>query len=224
MATVSHVVKRTINTRPMLQQAMIEGIVNFSALAENLKPGIETELGLEVKKSAVMMALRRLAEQLEKRTGVEKKLDISPEVIMKTNLCDVCMVKSPSALDKIKAIYQVVDFEKGETLNVIQGNYEITVVMSQKYLARMEDILKGEKILNIERELVSLTLTMSRDFLSTPGVLALATRKLAWDNVNIFENISTMTELIFIIAKDDAIKAYNTFQQLIEDLSKDDGA
>ena len=164
-----------------------------------------------------MMALRRYGEQIQKKTIVKYQFKMSHEIIMKTNLCDICIVKTPSALDKIKQIHQIVDYEKGETLNVIQGNYEITIVISQKYLDSLKEILISEKILNIQKHLVSLTIGLSKEFLSTPGVLALATRKLSWNNINIFESISTMTELIFIVAEKDAVKAYNTFQEMIRD-------
>ncbi|KYK23784.1 hypothetical protein AYK24_00695 [Thermoplasmatales archaeon SG8-52-4] len=164
-----------------------------------------------------MMALRRHGEELQNKSIIKEQFKMSHEIIMKTNLCDICIVKTPSALDKIKKIHQIVDYEKGETLNVIQGNYEITIVISQKYLDSLKEILKSEKILNIQKKLVSLTIGLSKEFLSTPGVLALATRKLAWNNINIFESISTMTELIFIVAEKDAVNAYNTFQDMIKE-------
>lgn len=209
--------KKTVNSRPSLQEALIEGIVNYVNLANKLQPEIQAELGEKTKKSAVMMALRRYGEELQKKSVVKEQFKMSHEIVMKTNLCDICIVKTPSALDKIKQIHQIVDYEKGETLNVIQGNYEITIVISQKYLDSLKEILKGEKILNIQKSLVSLTLSLSKEFLSTPGILALATRKLAWNNINIFENISTMTELIFIVAEKDAVKAYNTFQEMTKE-------
>ncbi len=217
IVTISHVVKKTVNSRPSLQEAIIEGIINYVNLANKLQPEIQAELGEKNEKSAIMMALRRYGEELQKKSIVKEQFKMSHEIIMKTNLCDICIVKTPSALDKIKQIHQIVDYEKGETLNIIQGNYEITIVISQKYLDSLKEILKGEKILNIQKNLVSLTISLSKEFLSTPGVLALATRKLAWNNINIFENISTMTELIFIVAEKDAVKAYNTFQEMTKE-------
>ncbi|UCG71248.1 MAG: hypothetical protein JSV09_09795 [Thermoplasmata archaeon] len=41
-------------------------------------------------------------------------------------------------------------------------------------------------------------------------------------NLTFFENISTMTELIFITAEKDAVKAYNTFKELLSDYSTDE--
>ena len=215
MVTVSHLVKKTVNSRPMLQEALIEGIVNFAYLAETLQPRIESEFGDEIKKSAIVMALRRYSEELRKKTIVQPPFKFNPEIVMKTNLCDICIVKTPSAQGKIRELYQIVDYEKGDTLNIIQGNYEITIVVSQKHLEKLRKIFGGEKILNIEHDLISLTLSMTKEFLYTPGILSLVTRKLTWENINIFENISTMTELIFIVDQKDAVRAYNAFQEIL---------
>ena len=204
-----------MDSRPLLQTALIEEIANYVKVAEKLMTFVESEMGKPVKKSAVMMALRRYSEEIQTKSKIQKPFQINHEIIIKTNLCDVCIVKTPSALDKIKKIHQIVDYEKGETLNIIQGNYEIAIVISQKHLNYLKIILRDEKILNIEKNLVSLTLGLSKEFISTPGVLALVTRKLAWNNINIFENISTMTELIFILSDKDTAKAYNTFNEMI---------
>jgi aspartokinase len=222
MTTTSQVVKRMIDSRPMLQESLIEGIINFSILAKKIQPKIEAELDESVKTSAVIMALRRHADKLQKKTIINKPFKFNPEIIMKTNLCDVCVMKTHTALINIEQIHKIVDYEKGDTLNIIQGNHEITIVISQKHLTQLEQILKKEKILNIEKSLVSLTLSLTKEFLYTPGILSLVTRKLAWENINIFENISTMTELIFITAEKDAVKAYNAFKELLSNYSTDE--
>lgn len=217
MVTVSHVVKKIIDSKPLLQESLIEGIVNFSRLAEKIQPRVETELGEKITTSAIIMALRRHAEQLQEKTVVQIPFQMRPEIIMKTNICDICIVKTPSALDKIKKIHDIIDYEKGETLNVIQGDYEITIVASQKYLEKVMHFLEGEKMLNKETDLVSMTLNLTKEFSYTPGVLSSFTRKLAWENINILENISTMTELIFIISEKDALRAYTGLHELIQE-------
>ena len=81
---------------------------------------------------------------------------------------------------------------------------------------KLSNFLKGEKILNKEFDLVSLTIVFEgKNFLLTPGVIFTAIRKLPWEQINIFEIISTMTELSFILGKKDSMKAYNVLQDLI---------
>ena len=186
MVTVSQIVKRMIDSRPMIQEALIEGIVSFGNLAEKLKKEIEFELGEPVQKSAVMMAIRRYAEHLEKKTFRKIPFKPYPEIIMKTNLCDICIVKTPSALEKIRKIHKIVNYERGDTLNIIQGNYEITVVISQKYLSELKEIMENEKILNIEKKFSFSDSEPDRGVFYTPGGISIATRKLSWENINIY--------------------------------------
>ena len=84
-----------------------------------------------------------------------------------------------------------------------------------KYLARIKKDLKGERVIKIEQNLVALSLNFSEKFLYTPGVIATVVRKLTWENINIYELISTFTELTFIVSKKDAMKGYNALQRLV---------
>ena len=217
MVTVSHIVKKLIKDQPLLHEALSHNIVNYANLAEQLKDDIESELGSEVKETAIIMALRRLAEKLQKIENPKLTFAFNPEIVMKTGLADVTCVSSPSLLKNLKKIYELVDYDKGETLNIIQGNYEITIVINQKHLAKLKKVLKEEKVTNVEKSLVSLAMSLTEDFFYTPGVLAKVTRELVWQNINIYENISTMTEIIFIVNNKDSIRAFNTLQRLTEE-------
>ncbi len=215
MVTISHVVQKLVNDRVFIQEAMSRGIISYGSLAEQLKPEIEEEIGREVKHHAIVMALRRYTETLKE---MHKKItfDYTSEIIMKTDICDVAVFRSPSLLDKIKKIYDIVDFEKGDVLNVIHGRYEVSIVTNERYRERVIGFLKGEKVLNVEKDLTSLTLTYGKGFLHTPGVVFNVVRNIAWENINIIEVVSTNTELTFIIHKKDAIKGYNALEKLMK--------
>ncbi|MBU0628793.1 MAG: hypothetical protein KKC75_06390 [Nanoarchaeota archaeon] len=216
MATVSHIVGKIISSRPILHEAIEQDIISFGNLAEKLMPEIETELGKEVKHSAVVMALRRYAETIQKNT-VKPKFDYNSEIIMKTSLCDISVRKSPGLFSKLKKIYSIVNYEKGDALNIIHGNYEVSIVSNMRYIEKIKAELKGEKILNTEKDLVSLSLSFSGDFLHTPGIISTAARKLNWENVNIYELVSTLTELTFIVSKKDSTKGYDVLQRLVSE-------
>ncbi|MFH1590727.1 MAG: hypothetical protein ABIC95_02255 [archaeon] len=218
MVTISHVVKKLVRQRPLLYEAIAQDIVSFAALADHLKHDIETELGSEAKHPAIIMALRRFSEQVKPLEQKKIPFRFNSEIIMKTGLADITCVRTLAILNKLKHIYDLVDYEKGETLNVIHGNYELTIVISERHTKRLLKLLEGEKVLNIEHNLVSLTMSFSKDFLYTPGILAKVTRKLHWEAVNVFENISTMTELIYIVEKKDAVRAYTALTDLIEEV------
>ncbi len=216
MVTVSHLIGKIVSSKPILHEAIEQGIISYGNLAEQLLPEIEEELDKKVKHSAVVMALRRYAEKIEK-TQAKPKFDYNSEIIMKTNLCDISVRKSPALFTKLKKIYSIVNYEKGDVLNVIHGNYEVSIVSNMRYLDKIKKELKGEKLLNTEKDLVSLSLSFSGDFLHTPGIISTAARKLNWDNVNIYELVSTLTELTFIVSKKDSARGYSALQRLVSE-------
>ena len=216
MVTTSHLVKKAVSENSFLLEAMSKELISYGNLAEQLKPEIEQELGKKVKESAIVMALRRYAEELQNFDKNIKKFKFHGEILMRTNIMDFNIVKSNSLLNKIKNIYSLVNFEKGDTLNIILGSNEVSIVTNEKYKEKLSNFLKGEKILNKKFDLVALTIVFEgKDFFTTPGVVFTAIRKLAWEQINIYEIVSTMTELTFILNKKDSMKAYNVLQELV---------
>ena len=216
MVTVSHLVKKYVSENSFLLEAMSKELISHGNLAEQLKPEIERELQKKVKESAIVMALRRYEEELHGFDKNIRRFKFQGEIMMRTNIMDFNVVKSGKLLNKIKNIYSLVDFSKGDILNIILGSNEVSIVANEKYREKLSDFLKGEKILNKEFDLVSLTVIFEcKGFLTTPGVVFTAIRKLAWEQINIYEIVSTMTELTFILSKKDSMKAYNVLQELL---------
>ena len=216
MVTISHLVKKIVSEQPFVEEAMGIGIISFGNLAEEIMPKIEQEISKKVKHAAVVMALRRYSEQVSEHRKKTSGFNFIGEILIKTHICDLTVIKSPSLLVKLKTIYNLVNFERGGTLNVILGNNEVSIITNEKYMQKLIKFLFGEKILNKEQGLVALTIIFSSDdFLYTPGVIFNATRKLAWENINIYEIVSTMTELTFILNKKDSMKAYSALQEIV---------
>ena len=70
--------------------------------------------------------------------------------------------------------------------------------------------------MNKESNLVALTIRFgSSEFFNTPGVVFTIIRKLSWENINIYEIVSTMTELTLILDKKNSMKAYESLQGLM---------
>ena len=216
MATIAHVVQKLVSSRPLLHDAIEQGIVSYANLAEFLLPEISEELGKEVQQSAAVMALRRYAERI-KPLSQKPSFTYDSEIVMKTNLCDISIRKSPGLFSKLKTVYSLVDYERGDALNIIHGNYEVSIITNMKNLEKIRKRLDGEKILHIEKDLVSLSLNFSGDFLHTPGIISSAARQLHWENINIYELVSTLSELTFIVAKKDAAKGYQALQRLVSE-------
>ncbi len=214
MVTVSHIVRKLIKEKPYIEEAMRREIISFGSLAEQIIENVEKEIGKKVKHSAIVMALRRYSDELSEDTEIIRNFDYSSDIVIKTNLCDIGVIKSNSLMSNLKNLYSMVDIDKGDTLNVIVGNYEVSIIISEKYLENLESFLKGEKIINREINLVALSISFKGDFFYTHGVIFNVARRIAWEKINIYEIVSTMTELTLILHKKDSMKAYEALQDL----------
>lgn len=216
MVTISHIVKKIVSGQPFVEEGLGEGIISVANLAEKMQPKIEQELGKKVKLPAIVMALRRHSEEISGHNASLKSFKYVGEIIVRSNICDFAVVKSNTLLARLRTIHNLVNFERGDTLNVIVGSNEVSIIINEKYMEKLTKFLHGEKIILKENGLVATTIIFtSNDFFYTPGIVFDAVRKLAWNNINIYEIVSTMTELTFILHKKDSMKAYDVLQGMV---------
>jgi hypothetical protein len=215
MVTISHVVQDRLNKHVFLQEAINQGIVSFNKLADNLKPEIEQELGKKVRHNAVVMALRRYSEKLE--TKKEKAAFIYfRETLLKTDICYIVIEESETSVKTIQRLYDEVDFKHGGIFNLMQGNYEVSIVTNQRYKDKFLDLLSEENILKVVDDLVVISLTYSKDFSTTPGLLYNVSRFIAWEDINIYTVLHTPKELAFVISKKDTTRCYNALDRMVK--------
>ncbi len=215
MSSISSTVKRIVDEKPLLQEGLRQGIISHASLAESLKPMIRQQMGGEVTDSAIIMALRRHQETLEAKEIKEIRIDGHTQLTLKTGLVYFSVKKSQRLYKKIETILKVANSDE-DLLNLIHGNHEVSIITNDMNEKKVADALEAENVTTKERNLVSISMGQPKDFLYTPGILFAVTRKLYWDNINIFEIVTTATELNFIFQKKDAMRAYASIQELIE--------
>jgi len=217
MVTASATVKKIISESPLLHEGLRQGLMNYAAVAEKIKPQVEQQLGSRVTDAAVIMALRRQGDELGAGEDKRAKQELRSQLILKTGLVYFSVKRSPQLFRKLEELHRLFNQDAGDTLNIIHGNSEVSVITNDKYAKKVGSILEKEQVMTRERGLVSISMSLPKDFAYTPGVVFAATRKLYWDNVNIFELVTTATELTFIFMKKDAMRAYASLQELTEE-------
>ena len=215
MVTVSHIVNKLVDEKIYLQEAIAKGIASYGSVAKQLKPEIEKELKKEVAHYAIVAALRRYAEKLNSRFKEIKFTANNSEVSLKTNIIDISVQKTPCLFDKLKKIYDIINFDNGDILHIIYGRNTVSIVTNEKYKDQICRFLQFEKILCIDENLVALSFVIDKELVETPGVLFQIVRNFAWENINIIEIISIDLEMTFIVAEKDAIIGYKALKRLI---------
>jgi len=215
MVTISHVVNKLIDENIYLQEAIGKGIASYGSVAKQLKEGIEEELRKEVAHYAVVAAIRRYAEKMNVKFR-EIKFDASTsEVNLKTNVIDINVLRSLGLFDKLKRIYDIIKFDKGDILHIIYGRNSVSIVTNERYKEKILKFLQNERICNIGENLVSLSFSISKKLIDTPGVLFQIVRNFAWESINIIEVISIDLEITFIVDEKNAVRGYKALERLI---------
>lgn len=215
MVTISRVVEKIVEENPFIQEALSRGIINYAALAEEFKPRVDRELKENVKESAIMMALRRLEERIDKSFAKKAKFDKNSDIFIKSDLFEISIKTSRKTFSKIKEIYEHIDHEK-DFLTITQGLTQVTIIANNRNKAKIIDVLSGEKIVKEIKNLASIGTTLKPSSTEEVGYFYLLTRAFAWENIPIVEIVSTLNELTFIVNEKDVPKVFTIFKEVIE--------
>ena len=213
--SVSGCVKRIVDKSPFIHEMLINGILSFSNYADSIQMEVQKAYGREVKSSAIVMALRRYGEELKGRNLKEVHGNVEYGMVMKTNIFDVNLVRRDSFISKLGVLYDQISTEKGDFLNITLGSHEVSLAVSEKYRNLVSELAKDEEVLNKMDDLVALSLVFTGDFLQTPGIVYEAVRRLAWEQINVIEIVSTMNELTFVIKREYSMKAFDVLQSFL---------
>lgn len=217
MTTLSHLVREYIEQKPFLQEALRQGIINYAALAEQIRGLLEEKLGTDLKQISVIMAIRRYKEKLTSVKIQKIHYGENAEANLKTNLHMFTVTKSNSILEKLSKIITLIDFKLGGILHVVQGNYQVAIITNEYNAKKVKRYLKNEEIIREDKNLVSIALRYSDELVDIPGNLFMLTRALAWENIPIIDLIETMSESIFIVKEKDATRALTKLSQVMKE-------
>jgi hypothetical protein len=196
--SISQVTQHYIRTHPAIQECLLTGIVNMSALARLI--GDHYNLG---NFTAVLAACQRYARRgvgqgLKAREIVQLVLQSQINVKGKITTVGIVRPYDRTILEQITAAAR----KFGGAVNIIQGEKVTTIIVEDMLLDSLRNYLKGSNH-HINRKLASITLTFPKDIETTPGVVAYVCALLAVHNINIRELISCADEFTILIDKKD---------------------
>lgn len=209
MISVATAVSSIIKTSPFLEEGLERGIISYSALARELKPRIEEKVFKSVTTGSIIMALKRTADSMENKTVSETKLPKLGNLTVRSNLVEITYLNSPTILDTYRKLFLLIEQRKEVFCSVSQGIKEITIIITEDILSEVEDMFLEEHLIAKLTHLSSITISLPKVVVNTPGSYYTVLKKLAWENINIIEVLSTYTELTIVFANNDIEKAFS---------------
>lgn len=216
MKTVSSIVENYIKTKPFLLSALSQGIINLTSLARNIMTELDTELGKEVKQGAVVMALKRLSDDLDFRVNhkISKVLKNIGEITVRSSLVDYNFGVSETILNSQAELISEINTYPDIFYTSSRGVNETNIVVSESVAHLVDKHFAGEKLLEKTENLASITIKLPKENVSTPGVYYFIFQRLAWEGIIINEVISTSYEFTIFVGDDKVDVAFKVIKDL----------
>ncbi|MFH1786047.1 MAG: hypothetical protein ABH829_00120 [archaeon] len=205
---VSDLVRELIEAKPFLVDGLKEDIINHSALARKLYPEVRAQIkGCSME--AIVIAIRRYAEGIEKEPYGENILKAlaGSAFSLKGGLVRITLKKNPNSLTVLNTQLQDVRWAEGETMYLVQGQVETGVIADQQIAERLKDQLRPG-ILYYQTDVHALSIRTSLPGAETPGLYYYLFGILERSGISVEEVISTPNEILLILSKSDAHRAY----------------
>ena len=205
--SVAQRVFNKLDADPYAKQAIKLGIANYSAIAKRLA----VEGGSF---HAVKAAVRRYAEGMKFHEYSKdiKKILKETKITLKSNIAVIFLFPG---YDSLKAL-QKVSNELGNEFSMISSANGITLILDQSKQKKLEKLIGAKNIIAELEGMYLLVLTSPFEELeTTPGWVAFLTELLAREGINIRDYYSCYTDTAFVLEKDEALRAYELFLNVL---------
>ena len=202
MKTVASAVEQYIKSKPFLQTALSQGIINLTSLARVIRKDIQSETTTrEVRNGAIVMALKRLSVDMEFRSThrIVKILKNIGDIIVRSNLTDYTFLLSDTFMNNQAELLQKIRNNKDAFYAATRGVNETNLIVSSTMEEIVEDIFKKERLLHKFTNLGAISVKLPEENISVPGIYYFIFQRLAWEGVSMNEVISTANEFTIVI-------------------------
>ena len=216
MKTIASVVENYIKTKPFLSTALSQGIINLTSLSRQIQPEIELALQKEARSGAIVMALKRISDNMEflSTHKIVKVLKGIGDITVRSSLIDYSFKISETLLSAQASFLAQVNDNKEAFYTSSRGVSESNIVISSKMKHLVSIYFENEVLLEKSENLSSVTIKLPTENVDIPGIYYFIFQRLSWEGVNIRQVISTSNEFTILVDVD----SVNTAFKVIKDL------
>lgn len=202
MKKTSVVVAELVSESVTLQNQLVHGTANLSALARKIHTAVEKRAKRQVRVETVTVALHRHQKRLSK-TLPQVPVFSFQDSLMQTGLSELIFPKTAEFLLRLSVANRHF-LEKGLFITVTQGINEISIVALTKQIPNLlRDLTPFQTQVRID-DLANLTFKVPASYTHTPNIFYALLSALAAKHINIIELTTTSTEISLLVHKDDA--------------------
>lgn len=201
MLKIIDAVRTIVSEDEVAYEALRLGFLNLSAYAVKILPRVETLTWKSVKKPTVVVALSRLAAELQAAPGLLCPLKLD-DLNVKSPLTVYSYEKTMANITHLRQLYKQLNNTPNQFVAATQGSREITLIVPAEFQDQVATFFP-DKPKAVFSAAVGISVSFSDQYLPVPNVIYTILSALAVHRVNVIEVVSTYTELSVIIAQAD---------------------
>jgi hypothetical protein len=220
--TISKAVEIHISQQPFLQEAIIDGIINYLGLARKIKVNIEHRVGFPVKEGSIVMALKRMSPSYyyPVNAGIKNFIQKLGNLTVRSNINDYTFKHSYSLIRHQKTLLESVQQNRDIFFSYAQGTNESTLIISAASHELVMRIFKDEILLSQKSNLASLSILLPKENTEISGIYYYIFKNLAWEDINIVEVISTTNEFTILVDEKDIDRSFSILRRMKQKASE----
>ena len=203
-------------SRPFLEEALAREIINFSALAKDLNATISEMLRKPVKDGAITMALRRYNQPLTLKNSVQLKTIFKNlgDITVRSNLSDFTFQNSKTLIKSHSKVLEKINTNQQIFYAFTRGIFESNIIISSSKKDRLFEVFKEETLIGSQDNLSAISINLPKGNSKIAGLYYQIFKRLAWDNVTLYEVISTTNEFTILVEDHLVDKAFSVIKGL----------
>lgn len=207
--SISKATLEAISEYPYIEPYLSRKLVNYRALAREIRPQVALKLGREVNIQSIVSALRRLPlEERDREKPIGQILSRS-DINLRYDLGLVTVSLSGDTHSKVLEVHSELG---GEGYLLLQGQENLTIVAKDSYLSFLQELFKGSTVRKLGG-LAGVVVKSPEAIAVTPGVIARLASLLSMEKINIVEMMSSHVETFFLIEEEDALRCILTIRR-----------
>jgi hypothetical protein len=199
-----------------LEEALSRDIINFSALAKDLNPTISELLRKPVKDGAITMALRRYQPpvDIENSNRLKSVFKNLGDITVRSKLSDFTFQNSKTLINSHSKVLKKIHKNNQLFYAFTRGIFESNIIISSSEKDSIFGVFKKETLLGLKDSLSAISINLPEGNSKIVGLYYQIFKRLAWENVTLYEVISTTNEFTILVEDHLVDKAFSVIKGL----------
>ena len=216
MKTIANCVEEILISQPFLEDALARNILNFSALADELKAPISKMLHKPVKSGAIIMALRRYSppKQMANRVKLNTVLKKLGAITVRSNILDYTFKNSDTLVQSHLKMLKLIKEDPQIFYTFTRGVHESNVLITSTFRKEIERSYKKENLITYKDNLSAISIALPKENTKIAGLYYQFFKRLAYEGISLYEVVSTTNEFTILVEDEFVNRAFSAIKSL----------